>query len=430
MKLLVKYLTIIFTISVFCISPKQAEAQGGVSFQVFYDNLAPYGQWVNYPDYGFVWVPMAGPDFFPYSSNGHWVYTNFGWTWVSHYKWGWAPFHYGRWSYDDYYGWFWIPDNYWGPAWVTWRTSPDYYGWAPLGPNITINIVIGEGYHVPHHHWVFLPHHYMGRDDIHHYYGHRNNNQQYLDNSTVINNTYVDRKSQTTYIAGPEKDDVQRATGSPVKPVEIKENSKPGQSLEKNRLNIYRPEISTSANKDARPSKIAEKKDVKQISERSVINEKGIEEPQQKRTEEKDLQKIPVNSKTNQEKIQQKQPSTNNKSDKHEPTPQKKQPNVTPQTEKPSPKPTQIDPKQKQNIQDNKTEKQVPVQQKKQPVNTRQPENQKQIQKEKPTPERKQQSPTPRTAPIKKDRQQRQKVSGDIEPETYIEPQVISTPGE
>jgi hypothetical protein len=27
-----------------------------------------------------------------------------------------------------------VPDNEWGPAWVSWRTSPDYFGWAPLPP--------------------------------------------------------------------------------------------------------------------------------------------------------------------------------------------------------------------------------------------------------------------------------------------------------
>ena len=84
--------------------------------QVFYDELSPYGTWVNYPDYGYVWVPDAGSDFRPYATNGYWTYTDYGWTWVSNYIWGWAPFHYGRWFYDDYYGWAWVPGNEWAPA--------------------------------------------------------------------------------------------------------------------------------------------------------------------------------------------------------------------------------------------------------------------------------------------------------------------------
>src|SRR5689334_19708930 len=88
-----------------------------VSFQLFYDQLSPYGAWVEYQNYGYVWVPDVDPGFSPYGTNGYWVYTDYGWTWVSDYSWGWAPFHYGRWVDDDLYGWLWVPDNEWGPAW-------------------------------------------------------------------------------------------------------------------------------------------------------------------------------------------------------------------------------------------------------------------------------------------------------------------------
>jgi hypothetical protein len=74
----------------------------GVSFQMFYDQLSPYGQWVNDPNYGYVWIPDVGPNFQPYATNGYWTMTDYGNTWVSDYEWGWAPFHYGRWLYDNY----------------------------------------------------------------------------------------------------------------------------------------------------------------------------------------------------------------------------------------------------------------------------------------------------------------------------------------
>ena len=73
-------------------------------------------------------------DWRPYSQ-GYWSYTDdYGWYWVSDEPFAWAVFHYGRWTYDEDDGWIWIPDTEWGPAWVTWRWSDDYVGWAPLGP--------------------------------------------------------------------------------------------------------------------------------------------------------------------------------------------------------------------------------------------------------------------------------------------------------
>src|SRR3569833_588337 len=67
--------------------------------QVFYDELSPYGSWIDYPDYGYVWAPAVDNDFRPYATNGSWVYSDYGWTWASGYDWGWATFHYGRWFY-------------------------------------------------------------------------------------------------------------------------------------------------------------------------------------------------------------------------------------------------------------------------------------------------------------------------------------------
>ncbi|KAF5281398.1 hypothetical protein FQR65_LT14736 [Abscondita terminalis] len=79
-----------------------AQVRGGVSLDLFYDELSPYGNWDDDPTYGEVWYPDAGRDFRPYSSNGYWAMTEYGNTWVSDYPWGWAPFHYGRWVYSNY----------------------------------------------------------------------------------------------------------------------------------------------------------------------------------------------------------------------------------------------------------------------------------------------------------------------------------------
>ena len=51
------------------------------STDVFYDQLAPYGTWVDEPDVGRVYVPESA-DYVPYR-DGHWQYTNLGFVWVS-----------------------------------------------------------------------------------------------------------------------------------------------------------------------------------------------------------------------------------------------------------------------------------------------------------------------------------------------------------
>jgi hypothetical protein len=105
---------------------------------VFYEPLAPYGTWIALPEYGQVWIPHdVSPEWRPYTT-GRWVYTDYGWTWVSDQEWGWAPFHYGRWTYVASYGWVWIPGTVWAPAWVVWRHSPGWVGWAPLPPQVVV----------------------------------------------------------------------------------------------------------------------------------------------------------------------------------------------------------------------------------------------------------------------------------------------------
>lgn len=123
----------------------------------FYSVLAPYGEWLDDATYGWVWVPSAkvvGVDFFPYVTGGHWVYTDAGWIFDSDDSWGWAPYHYGRWAFDAGVGWMWIPGDVWGPAWVDWRWSDGYVGWAPLPP------VVAEGGRVSmepqRSHWVVV----------------------------------------------------------------------------------------------------------------------------------------------------------------------------------------------------------------------------------------------------------------------------------
>lgn len=108
-----------------------------VSYTTFYDSLAPYGNWVLVEPYGWCWQPAVvavTPTWRPYCDGGQWMWTDYGWYWQSTYTWGWAPFHYGRWHRSARIGWVWAPGSDWGPAWVSWRYSNAYCGWAPLPP--------------------------------------------------------------------------------------------------------------------------------------------------------------------------------------------------------------------------------------------------------------------------------------------------------
>ena len=114
-------------------APRTAQA-ADVSFDYFYDALLPYGEWIEVTGYGYCWHPTeVDADWAPYS-DGYWAFTDAGWTWVGYEEFAGIVYHYGRWVSVLDVGWCWVPEYEWGPAWVSWRNSDDYIGWAPLPP--------------------------------------------------------------------------------------------------------------------------------------------------------------------------------------------------------------------------------------------------------------------------------------------------------
>jgi hypothetical protein len=234
----------------------------GITYQQFYDDLSPYGNWVDYPNYGYAWVPYE-QGFRPYYNNGHWVYTNYGWTWVSNYSWGWAPFHYGRWLYDDFYGWLWIPGYEWAPAWVSWRNGDDCYGWAPLGPGGSFNISIGS--RIPYNYWTFVPRRYINSPRINNYYINREKNVTIINNTTVINNTNI-TQNKTVYVVGPSATEVEKVTNEKIRPVRIVQKNTPGNTnLSGSTVSIYKPAVreTPQQNQQLKPSKIVNLNELK-----------------------------------------------------------------------------------------------------------------------------------------------------------------------
>jgi Family of unknown function (DUF6600) len=168
----------------------------------FYADLAPYGAWVWVEGPGWVWSPsnvQAG--WRPYEM-GHWVLTDYGWTWDSDENVGWVVYHYGRWHDDPYRGWVWVPGTEWGPAWVAWHEGGGWVGWAPLpyqvgwqagvGLNwggVNINVALGASS------WHFVEARNMVDVGMYNHYAPVNRNVTLIQNTTnVTNYTYIDNR--------------------------------------------------------------------------------------------------------------------------------------------------------------------------------------------------------------------------------------------
>jgi len=167
---------IIFSVILFAAVTFNAEAKkqfNGVG-GYFYSQLAPYGSWIEV-DYGVVvWRPtIIRVNWTPYQM-GRWIWTYDGWYWDSYEPFGAITYHYGRWYYDEYYGWLWYPDYEWAPAWVEWRYSNNYIGWAPLSPYAVFSVSVGiyytNSYYTPYYQWNFVTYGNFCEPYVYNYY--------------------------------------------------------------------------------------------------------------------------------------------------------------------------------------------------------------------------------------------------------------------
>ncbi|MHB8874091.1 MAG: DUF6600 domain-containing protein [Myxococcaceae bacterium] len=190
---------------------------GVVSIGAFDDALAPHGEWLVLGGYGRVWRPsvaVVGVGFRPYVTGGHWVYTDYGWSFESVWDWGWAPFHYGRWLLDPLYGWVWVPDTVWGPAWVSWRFGGGYSGWAPLPPR-GARIVIERH----RSYWCFVEtRHFVERDLYRYSVPERRYHEAFAVAPPV---TARQRHGNARYHQGPPPGRVSAEVGRPIQPTRI-----------------------------------------------------------------------------------------------------------------------------------------------------------------------------------------------------------------
>lgn len=233
------------------VSAEKARAQDiEVSYQNFYDQLAPYGQWVNDPAFGDVFVPNVPMGFRPYASDGYWAMTDQGNMWMSNEPWAWACYHYGRWTYNGYYGWIWIPGYQWAPSWVSWRYGGGYCGWAPMGPGYNV----GGVYNYPDNYWVFVTPDYLYRPNVYEYYGHEAPGI-YLGRTSYITETYGGGGGR--YYYGPSREMIERETHQPIQVYHIASASRPGVAqIGGNQLTVYRPAVNQASAAYAHPANV------------------------------------------------------------------------------------------------------------------------------------------------------------------------------
>ena len=258
-------------------------ANGGATFQTFYDSLSSQGNWIQTDDYGYVWQPnVQDPNWAPYT-DGNWVYTEDGWTWNSNEPFGWATYHYGRWVNLDGTGWVWVPGYTWAPAWVSWRYGDGYVGWAPLPPDSFAGIdYFGDGedadfgfhiggdcdsfYGIGPSIYIFLPIGCVGYHDYHHWYHNRFDNFALINHTTNVTNINVARGGGTAggraftrvTTGGPQVAQIDAASETPVTRARLARSNTPGAShLAGNTLSVFAPHIqAATAGTAVRPGQV------------------------------------------------------------------------------------------------------------------------------------------------------------------------------
>ena len=258
----------------------------GASFQDFYNQLGSQGTWVQTDNYGYAFQPtVTDPDWAPYT-DGHWVYTDVGWTWVSDEPWGWATYHYGRWCNIDGTGWCWVPGYRWAPAWVSWRYGGGYCGWAPLPPETFIGAEFGGGgvfggfhfgsdvdvnFHIGPGCYNFVAVGDLGNPNYRGAYLPRANNFVVINKTTNITNININKTVINNYgtagaaanfrgvkANGPSIKDVNAQSRTPVQTVHLTAMNQPGRSnLQGGSLAVYAPALNPASMHQARPAQVA-----------------------------------------------------------------------------------------------------------------------------------------------------------------------------
>jgi hypothetical protein len=205
----------ILVMVVFAFSPAKS-AQAAFSFSVgFHDELAPYGTWVNYSNYGNVWRPYGYDNFRPYV-NGSWAYTSYGPTWYGNEPFAPYVYHYGYWVFSPQFGWVWIPGTDYHAGRVDWAYGGGYIGWRPSFPAgySYSGYAPGYGYGAGNDFnlWVVIDSDRFGY----------NNYQPYAYRSGFVQDLWDDRVFRQRYDTF-RRDDLERIVRRPIRTASVRE---------------------------------------------------------------------------------------------------------------------------------------------------------------------------------------------------------------
>lgn len=216
-----------------------------VDLGFFYDDLAPYGNWVQRPQYGWVWRPHVERSSWRPYEDGHWAWTDEGWTWISDEPYGWATYHYGRWYDDPDYGWEWIPGEEWAPAWVSWQESDDYIGWAPLPPSVSFRPGVTLNVRLSPDLYVFVPSRQFLAPRVVDYVVPRAQYGRIFPRTRNV--TRYNRINNRIFNQGVAVERIQRVTGRTVTRYQITDergnDRHRGARIVQNRVTVFRPQV-------------------------------------------------------------------------------------------------------------------------------------------------------------------------------------------
>jgi hypothetical protein len=211
--------------------PVTSRAETEVSFEFFYNNLSPHGEWVEVGDYGTCWRPnRVDEDWSPYT-DGYWTYTDAGWTWVSYEDFGDICYHYGRWVRADEVGWCWVPDYEWGPAWVSWRQTDEHIGWAPLPPearwrpSVGFSVWVDDHYDIGPDYYNFCPVVSFGAPIIRHVCVPRVSVINIFARTVNITNISFNSYSNSVFCGGPNYTVINQRLVNPIPTLKIVKNT-------------------------------------------------------------------------------------------------------------------------------------------------------------------------------------------------------------
>lgn len=232
-----KIRAVAFAVAVFFLAASiPTPAKADMSFGFSYSNLSPHGSWLVSAQYGRVWRPSVAVSagWNPYY-DGHWVYTDLGWTWVSDYPWGAIPYHYGTWIVEPGIGWVWLPGEVWAPSWVVFCDGPDYIGWAPVPPHYSVGVSVSFN-EIGYDHFVVVPAHDFLAPRIRGIAVPQSRTSVIINNTKIVNKISVE--NNVVVNNGPDVNVVERATHKQVKAVPIERVHKvsPTQSVDREQL--------------------------------------------------------------------------------------------------------------------------------------------------------------------------------------------------